>query len=79
MGYIGTVAARLRDFNREIEDMDYPEVLRKYLKRRLWKSTANTVNSNPEMWPVFMKPIHNKIQRPNYPRAGGFDWMRKLL
>lgn len=60
VGYIGTVAARLRDFNREIEDMDYPEVLRKYLKRRLWKSTANTVNSNPEMWPVFMKPIHNK-------------------
>ena len=29
-------------------------------KRRLWKSTANTVNSNPEMWPFFMKPIHNK-------------------
>lgn len=49
VGYIDTVAARLRDFNREIEDMDYPEVLRKYLKRRLWKSTANTVNSNPEM------------------------------
>lgn len=80
VGYIGTVAARLRDFNREIEDMDYPEVLRKYLKRRLWKSTAKYGKLQPRDVACFYETdSQQKIQRPNYSRAGGFDRMRKLL
>lgn len=80
VGYIGTVAARLRDFNREIEDMDYPEVLRKYLKRRLWKSTAKYGKLQPGDVACFYETdSQQKIQRPNYSRTGGFDRMRKLL
>ncbi len=48
------------DFGEEIVDTDYPECLKIYLGRRIWKSTINEVNSNPDMWPVFVKPINNK-------------------
>lgn len=60
VGYIGTVKTRLNDFGKRIEDMDYPDVLNKYLGRKIWKSTVNTINSNPDLWPVFIKPINNK-------------------
>lgn len=60
VGYVGTTKVRLKDFNRSIDDMDYPETISKYLGRRIWKSTINSVNSNPNMWPVFVKPINNK-------------------
>ncbi|MEE0264108.1 MAG: ATP-grasp domain-containing protein [Acutalibacteraceae bacterium] len=60
VGYIGTVKARLNDFGKKIDDMDYPDVLNKYLGRKIWKSTVNTINSNPDLWPVFIKPISNK-------------------
>lgn len=60
IGYVGTVKARLKDFGKQIEDMDYPDVLYKYLGRKVWKSTANTINNNPNLWPVFIKPICNK-------------------
>lgn len=60
IGYIGTVKSRLKDFGKEIDDMDYPASLASYLGRKLWKSTVNTVNANPELWPIFIKPINNK-------------------
>lgn len=60
VGAIGAVNLRLKDFGIQIQDMDYPESLNPYLERKIWKSTSNTINSNPELWPVFMKPVHNK-------------------
>lgn len=61
VGYIGTTKVRLHDFGKTIDDMDYPDSLRNYLGRRIWKSTINTVNSNSDLWPVFVKPINNKM------------------
>lgn len=60
VGYIGTVNIRLNDFKRKIKDMDYPDELYKYLGRKVWKSKINTVNKNPDLWPIFIKPIKNK-------------------
>ncbi len=60
VGYVGTAKVRLKDFDKIIDDMDYPDTLSKYLGRRVWRSTVNTVNSNPDMWPVFIKPVNNK-------------------
>ena len=60
VGYIGTVKRRLSDFGTQIIDTDYPECLREYLGRRIWKTTINEVNSNPDLWPVFVKPTNNK-------------------
>jgi hypothetical protein len=34
----------------------YPESLRRFLGRNIWTSTIDTIASNPELWPVFVKP-----------------------
>ncbi len=41
-------------------ELDYPEELEVYLGRKIWKSKINTVNSDPDMWPVFVKPYIDK-------------------
>lgn len=60
VGYIGTVRSRLNDFGIESPEMDYPEELTKYLGRKIWKSNINAINSNPDIWPVFVKPVQDK-------------------
>lgn len=39
---------------------DYPEVLKPYLGRKIWKDTINSINSNPDKWGVFVKPVKEK-------------------
>jgi hypothetical protein len=34
----------------------YPEVLQQFLGRKMRTSTIDTIASNPELWPVFVKP-----------------------
>lgn len=60
VGYSGPIETRLRDFGVRIPDIDYPESLSKYLGRSIWKSTINTINNNPDLWNVFVKPIRRK-------------------
>lgn len=43
------------------EEYDYPEILTPFLGRKIYKSTINTVNSNPSMWGNFVKPIKDKM------------------
>ena len=57
---IGNVKRRLIELGTDMPDIDYPETLAKYLGRKIWRSTINTVNSSPELWPVFVKPVSNK-------------------
>ena len=40
--------------------MDYPEELEKYLGRKVWKSRINTINCNPDLWPLFVKSLEDK-------------------
>ena len=60
VGYSGPIETRLRDFGIKIPNIDYPESISKYLGRKIWKSTINTINNNPEMWGVFVKPVIRK-------------------
>ncbi len=60
IGGIGMVKRRLKELELEMPDIDYPDSLEKYYGRKIWKSKINTVNSSPEMWPVFVKPVSNK-------------------
>ncbi|MBR5371364.1 MAG: ATP-grasp domain-containing protein [Oscillospiraceae bacterium] len=60
VGGIGMVRRRLKDFGIAITDTDYPPTLRQYFGRKIWLSTINRVNSEPEMYPVFIKPVENK-------------------
>ena len=57
---IGMVKRRLYDLGLEMPDIDYPDSLSEYYGRRIWRSKINTVNSSPEMWSVFVKPVSNK-------------------
>lgn len=60
VGYVDTVRGRLRDFGIVTPEMDYPDELQKYLGRRVWKSHINTLNNNPDLWPVFVKSVEDK-------------------
>lgn len=39
---------------------DYPEVLKKFMGRTVWEDTINSINTNPDKWGVFVKPIKEK-------------------
>ena len=58
---IGCVKRRLSDFGLDMPNIDYPDTLREYYGRRIWTTTLDAVNSTPEMWPVFVKPVTNKL------------------
>lgn len=60
VGYVGMVRRQLLRFGVTVPEMDYPEALTFCMGRKVWKSTANTVNRRPEMWPVFMKSVADK-------------------
>lgn len=50
----------LKKFDIETNNIDYPEVLNKYLGRKIWTDKINHINSHPELWPVFVKPVEDK-------------------
>lgn len=60
VGYVDTVRRRLNDFNIITPEIDYPKELSQYLGRNIWKSTMNTISHNPNLWPVFVKPVEDK-------------------
>lgn len=60
VGYVGEVRRRLADFGIETPDIDYPEELKKYLGRKIWKTKMSAVTDHPESWPVFVKPVEDK-------------------
>lgn len=60
VGYVGTVRSRLNDFGIVAPEMDYPDELTEYLGRKVWKSRINTINCNPNLWPVFVKSVEDK-------------------
>lgn len=60
VGYVGTVRSRLKDFGIIAPEMDYPNELTEYLGRKVWKSHINTINTNPDLWPVFVKSVEDK-------------------
>ncbi|MBR4515747.1 MAG: ATP-grasp domain-containing protein [Lachnospiraceae bacterium] len=60
VGGLGPTKWRLEMLGCEYPELDYPEELKAYLGRNIWTSKINTVNSHPEMWPVFVKPYIDK-------------------
>jgi hypothetical protein len=60
VGHIAAVRASLRALGLAVPpELGYPTVLEPFLGRRLWQSTINTVATQPESWPVFVKPMHD--------------------
>lgn len=60
VGGPGIVRARLRALGVDASEIDYPEELRPFLGRRLWKTTIDHVNTEVGTWPLFVKPVEGK-------------------
>lgn len=58
VGGIGNVRKRLKNLNiiRPDKEIDYPEELKPFLKRRIWESTINQIFADKNSWPIFIKP-----------------------
>jgi hypothetical protein len=57
VGGIGNVRKRLQNLNiiRPKKEIDYPEELKPFLKRKIWESSINEVFNKKE-WNIFVKP-----------------------
>ena len=60
VGGLGVVRARLRTLGIDTSEINYPEELRPFLGRRLWKTTIDHVNTEVGSWPLFVKPVEGK-------------------
>jgi hypothetical protein len=58
VGYVGGVHAALHHLDIPIPpEPNYPEELQPFLGRKIWRSTINTIASQPDQWNIFVKPL----------------------
>ncbi len=60
VGGLGPTKMALQKLECLYPELDYPDELHSYLGRKIWKDKINHINSNPELWPVFVKPYVDK-------------------
>ena len=60
LDYIDQCLTIFNKFGKRPHLDDYPEVLKPYLGRKIWKDTINSISSNPDKWGVFVKPVKEK-------------------
>ena len=60
VGGVGMVRSKLRSLDIPFPEIDYPDELQKYLGRKIRKTKMNEINNNPDLWPVFIKPLEDK-------------------
>ncbi len=59
LGSINYIHSALRRLNITVpKPIDYPEILKPFLGRKIWKSTINKIANNPKSWNVFVKPYN---------------------
>lgn len=61
VGGISIIKRRLAEWGIEVPEYDYPSELTEYLGRRIWTDTLDSVLSNNTKWPVFVKPVKDKV------------------
>lgn len=59
-GYIGTVKGALRKLGVVPTELDYPEELEPFYGRKVFKTDWSYVTDSAN-WPVFVKPVHQKL------------------
>lgn len=61
VGWITQVKQAVRNLGIEPPvELDYPEELRRYLGRDVWKDTLHHIYADEKTWPVFVKPVKGK-------------------
>ncbi|MDE5893184.1 MAG: ATP-grasp domain-containing protein [Acetatifactor sp.] len=58
--YIVQVQTIMRKFGVTPVCEDYPKELYPFMGRRIWKDHINSINSHPEKWGIFVKPVRDK-------------------
>ena len=61
VGGVSVVKRRLESYGIRVPEYDYPEELAGFLGRRIWTDTLEGVLSRPDRWPVFVKPVRDKV------------------
>ena len=61
VGGVSTVNRRMAAYGITIPEYDYPPELSEYLGRRIWSDTLGSVLEHKESWPVFVKPVKDKV------------------
>ena len=63
LDYIQQCDAVFGKFNVDPKIPDYPQVLREYLGRKVWKDTINSISSDEKKWSAgnFVKPVKSKV------------------
>lgn len=60
LDYIDQCLTIFDKFGKHPELPNYPEVLKPFLGRKIWSDNINSINSNPDKWGVFVKPVKEK-------------------
>ncbi|WP_297417827.1 ATP-grasp domain-containing protein [Clostridium sp.] len=55
VSYVDDVRIALYKYNIITPEIDYPEELKDYLGRKVWKTKLSVIANNPEKWSVFKK------------------------
>ena len=63
LDYIGQCNSIFSKFGVEPSIPDYPDVLKPFLGRKIWKDTINSISRSEEKWSAgyFVKPVRNKV------------------
>ena len=61
LDYIEQCLTIFHKFDKIPQLESYPEVLKNFMERKVWKDTINNINVNPDKWGVFVKPIKQKV------------------
>ncbi len=60
VGGLGPSKLVLQKLNCNYPELDYPKELSSYLGRKIWKDKIDRINSNMDLWPLFVKPYVDK-------------------
>lgn len=58
--YIDQSKTILNKFNVQPHCIDYPEELKPFMGRKIWVDTIDSINSTPDKWGIFVKPVKDK-------------------
>lgn len=61
VSFVEPTRVYLHKWGYSLPDIDYPTELSSYLERKIWLSTMDTIRMHPEQWPVFIKPLEDKV------------------
>jgi hypothetical protein len=60
LDYIDQCLTIFNKFGVRPELPNYPECLKSYLGREIWTDTIDSINSSPNKWGIFVKPVKEK-------------------